>query len=189
MIPRVALLGGLAAALLAGCATPPPPSAVTARAALPAREPTLERDYRARAAALMQERRWADARVQFELLLLLRPGAAEYRGQLEAVQRAIADTAADANAQAVAARKRGDLEAATTHYLRALAADRDNATAAQGLREIERERVRRAYLHRPPRSVLPIIMGKPGAPAETESDYLQRAKPGNGDDTAHAVRR
>ncbi len=179
------------AALLAGCATSPPPGVATgaASALLPAREQTLERDWRARAAALMHERRWADAQVQLELLLLLRPGAVEYRSQLETVHRAIVDTAADASAQAAAARRRGDLEAATVQYLRALAADRDNAAAAQGLREIERERVRRAYLNRPPRSVPSTITGRSGPLAESESDYAQRAKPGNRDDTAHAVRR
>lgn len=178
MTPRIAILGVIGAALLAGCATPPAAVAPAPAAVLPTREPTLERDYRARAAALMREQRWADAKVQLELLLLLNP-AAEYRAQLETVARSIADVSADALAQGAAARKRGDLEVATTQYLRALAADRDNAAAVQALREIERERVRRAWLNRPPRSLLGVIMGRP---AEPEPEYLQRSKPANGDE-------
>ena len=173
-------------ALLAGCATAPPPLQAPAepRAALPAREQTLERDYRARALALMHAQRWAEAKVQWELLLLLRPGAAEYRAQLEAAHKHIAETAADAAALAAAARKRGDLDTAAMQYLRALAADQDNTAAAQALREIERERTRRAYLNRPPRSLPGAIVGKPGAPVELEPDYMQRHRSGNGDEAA-----
>jgi len=178
--------------LLAGCVTPPAPIAVSpesARASLPSREQTLERDYRARAAALMKDGRWADAKVQWELLLMLRPGAMEYRAQLDFTRKRIEETATEANANAAAARKRSDLDTATTQYLRALAADQENAIAAQGLREIERDRTRRAYLNRPPRAVLGIMTGKPGAPVELESDYMQRQKPGNGDEAVRPLRR
>lgn len=177
-------LFGALALLLAGCAlrAPLPPAGPTT-APLPSREQSLERDYRSRALALMREGRWADAEVQWELLLLLRP-APEYRSQLETARKNIAETAQGANALAAAARKRGDLETATTQYLRALAADHDNAVAAQGLREIERERMRRAYLNRPPRNMLGVIMGKPGAPPETEADYVQRQRSGSGSETA-----
>lgn len=176
-----AVLGALALLLLAGCAMRAPlPVAGPTAAALPSREQSIERDYRSRALALMREGRWADAEVQWELLLLLRPGDTESRSQLESARKSIAETAQGANALAAAARKRGDLETATTQYLRALAADHDNAVAAQGLREIERERVRRAYLRRPPRNMLGGAMGRPGTPPETEPEYVQRQKAGNG---------
>jgi hypothetical protein len=180
------------ASLLIGCVTSPgsgPAPPEPARTAMPSREQTLERDYHARATALMHEGRWADAKVQWELLLMLRPGAAEYRTQWEIARKQIADTAAAAIDHAAAARKRGDLDPATIQYLRALAADRENTTAAQGLREIERERTRRAYLNRPPRTVLGIITGNPSAPVELESDYMQRQKPGNGDNGTRPPRR
>jgi len=178
--------------LLVGCVMlpgsgPTPPEPV--RTTLPSREQTLERDYRAHATALMHEARWADAKVQWELLLLLRPGSAEYRTQWEVAHKHIADTAAEAIDHAAAARRRGDLELATNQYLRALAADRENTAAAQGLREIERERTRRAYLNRPPRAVLSIITGNPSAPVELESDYMQRQKPANGDSGTRPPRR
>lgn len=177
------------AGLLVACASVPPPPAPAAPAAITvaAQDERLERDYRRRALALMQERRWADAKVQLELLLLLRPGAGEYATQLEAVRRSITDVAAEANAQAMAARRRGDLDGATTQYLRALAADRDNAVAAAGLREIEVERNRRAYLHRLPRSA-----GADGAKADTETEiapgYFERHRPDGAAAVPHAPR-
>jgi hypothetical protein len=180
------------AMLEAGCVTPAAPVAEPpepVRTTLPAREHTLERDYRARSAALMKDGRWADAKVQWELLLLLNPGSTEYRSQLDVTRRRIDDAAAEANAHAATARRRGDLETATTQFLRALAADRENPVAIQGLREIERDRTRRAYLNRPPRSVPGVTTEKPGAPVELEHDYMQRHKPGNGDDEARTLRR
>jgi hypothetical protein len=52
------------------------------------------------------------------------------------------------------ARRNGNLDRATIEYLRVLSVDRNNARAAQGLRDIERERTRRNYLNRPPRTVM-----------------------------------
>ncbi len=178
MNPRAAMFAIVAALMLAGCAVPAPTAGPAPSPALSSREHTLERDWRARATALTREQRWAEARVQLELLQLLDPAAADYRTQLESVRRTIAGVAAEAHAQAAAARRRGDLDAATTQYLRALAADRDDAAAAQGLREIERERVRRAWLNRPPRS---MPNGAAGKPAEMEPEYVQHQKNGNGD--------
>lgn len=142
------------AVLLAGCAAPPSaPPTEAPRPAPPSRETTVEQQHRARALTAMQERRWADALVQWELLLLLRPSSAEYRGQLEATRKHIDETSADALKAGAEARKRGDLDSATTQFLRAIAADRDNDTAAQALREIERERMRRSFLNRAPRGM------------------------------------
>ncbi len=178
------------ALLLAGCVTPPPAAVPPEepRVTLPSREQAVERDFQARARNLVREQRWADAEVQWKLLLLLRPDQAEYRRELEATRRHIADVAAEANARAAAARKRGDLDGATTQYLRALAADRDDETAAQGVREIERERNRRAYLNRPPRSAPAVNAVKRGAPVELEPEYMQRQRAGNGGEATHAPR-
>ncbi|HSM78063.1 MAG TPA: hypothetical protein VLT57_10575 [Bryobacteraceae bacterium] len=143
-------------ALIAGCATPPsvePPSA--AISSTPSTSPlaqTLEATYRERAAAFTRDRRWADALVQWELLALLRPDFPEYRDEIEQTRKRIHQIAAESLGAAEQARRRGNLNQATTQYLRALSVDRDNARAAQGLREIERERTRRAYLNRAPRT-------------------------------------
>lgn len=156
-------------ALAAGCATAPPVAPpIEERPAPSAPSPVqmLEGPHRARALNLMQERRWAEAAIQWELLLLLRPQSSEYRALLATTRKHIEDTAHDALGDAEQARKRGDLDAAATQYLRALNADRDNQGAANGLREIERERVRRAYLNRSPR-------GMTGAMTPTAEDLAE----------------
>jgi tetratricopeptide (TPR) repeat protein len=142
----------LAAVLLAACATPAPPPASRA-AALPSPQDALEASYRERAQAAAKDRRWAEALMHWELLALLRPGVAEYRSQVAETQRRIAEVSAEALRAGDAARRRGDAEVAQTQYLRVLAVDPDNAEAMLALREIDRERVRRAYFNRPPRNV------------------------------------
>jgi hypothetical protein len=149
--PRAGL--GLAVLLVAGCATAPP-GPVTAeppRATETAPTAGLEQAYRERATSLAAERRWADAVVQWELLTVLRPDSKEYRGELDAARRRGAEAAQAHLRAAEQAQRRGDTEQATTNYLRALSAEPGNATAASALRAIEAERVRRAWLSRPPR--------------------------------------
>jgi hypothetical protein len=190
VILRASSAALVVASLLAACAAVPPPPSPATPEGIAARSPDerLEGDFRRRALALMQERRWAEAEVQWKLLLLLRPGTGEYAGQLEATRRAIAEVAAEANAHAAAARRRGDLDTATTQYLRALAADRDNAVAAAGLREIELERNRRAYLHRPPRSVGANGAVRTGAASAMEPEYSERHRPPSDAAASHAPR-
>src|SRR4029453_11968224 len=144
--PRLStsLCAPLAALLLAACATPAPPPAPRA-AALPSSQDALEASYRERALAASKDRRWADALMNWELLAMLRPGVAEYRNQVAETQRRIAEVSAEALRAGEAARRRGDAESAQTQYLRVLAVNPDNAEAMQALREIDRERVRRAY--------------------------------------------
>lgn len=145
-------------AVISGCTTLPPADVTTPSATLPTApvDPThtqvLESAYRERAAALMQDRRWADALVQLELLTLLRPDVQEYRSEIEQIHKRITRSVAEILEAADLARRRGSLDQATLQYLRVLSLDRDNVRAAQGLREIERERTRRAYLNRPPRN-------------------------------------
>jgi len=146
----------LMALLASGCATAPAPEvspvAPAAKAAPTAAE-VAERQYRERATGSMRRRDYGEALVQWQILLTLQPSSTEYATQLRATRTAIVETSAAAIAAGEAARKRGDLEQATVAYLRAVNVDRENATATQALREIERERMRRLYLTRPPRGI------------------------------------
>ncbi|MGH6623303.1 MAG: tetratricopeptide repeat protein [Burkholderiaceae bacterium] len=146
----------LAACIVTGCATPATPAVAPAPAASKA-QPTpaevAERQFRERATEAMRRRDYGEALVQWQILLTLQPSSTEYATQLRATRTAIAETSAAALVVGEAARKRGDLDQATVAYLRAVNVDRDNAAATQALREIERERMRRLYLTRPPRGL------------------------------------
>ena len=89
--------------------------------------------------------------MQWELLALLRPGTKDYRTQADAALRRGTEAAAAHVRAAEDARRRGNHDAATTSYLRALAADPTNADAVTGLKALEVERARRAWLDRSPR--------------------------------------
>jgi len=99
----------------------------------------------------MRERNWADALVQWELLALLKPDSRDYRNALAETRSRIRESAGGFARAAEQAHKQGNLDQATLLYLRVLNVDRDNAAAAQALRDIDAERTRRAYLNRPPR--------------------------------------
>jgi tetratricopeptide (TPR) repeat protein len=148
------------ASILGGCAVPPPseqppaPEAVAPAPQVSSIASDTERALRERADGYMQQRRWADALVQWELLMLLTPDNEEYREQAAQTRRRIQETAVHALAAAEQARRSGNLDRAVTEYLRVLSVDRENARAAQGLKDIERERARRNYLNRPPRTVM-----------------------------------
>ena len=152
----VALLLGAAG----GCAVPPPveqpatPEIAAPAPRAPAMADEAERVLRERAAAHVQQRRWADALLQWEMLVLLRPEIADYRERAEATRLRIRETAEKSLALAEQARRSGNLDRAMLEYLRVLSLDRDNERAAQGLRDIERERTRRNYMNRPPRVVM-----------------------------------
>jgi hypothetical protein len=110
-----------------------------------------EHALRLRAEAYARDGRLADALVQWEILTLLRPESEEYREEIERVSRQIRDNVSALLRSASEARRRGQLQQAIVQYLRVLSLDRTNAAAADALRDIERERTRRAYLNRPPR--------------------------------------
>jgi tetratricopeptide (TPR) repeat protein len=80
------------------------------------------------------------------VLSVLKPDNAEYRDSLAAVRRQIDSAVADRLQLAAQARKRGEIEAASTQYLGVLSLQPDNAQAADALRAIERERNKRSYL-------------------------------------------
>jgi hypothetical protein len=155
-------------ALLYGCVTPPgeeqpdgrEPATPGSSTGSPAADPAapaasplavLEEHHRALAQTYVRERNWADAVVQWELLLLLKPDSAEYRNAAEESRAQIRNAAASLLPAADHARRLGNLDQATLLYLRVLNIDRENAAAAQALRDIDAERTKRAYINRPPR--------------------------------------
>jgi tetratricopeptide (TPR) repeat protein len=157
---------------VSGCVTPP--KSEQAAPAQPAAPPhaQAETEYRGRALALTAERRWPEALAQWEVLALMRPASGEYRDQAERARKQIADGVAQSLAAADQARKRGDLDRATSQYLRVLSLDPANSTAAEALREIERERTRRAYLSRPPRTTMGAAPTEPYNRGTTTNEAL-----------------
>jgi hypothetical protein len=153
---------------IAGCAaTPRPASVEPASAPAPSQPRTLEQSYRNHATELAAQQRWAEAAVQWDLLVLLRPDSKEYRKEAEGARQRGAEAAAAHLRAADEARKRGANDQAALYYLRALSADPGNVTAANGLKAIETERVRKAWLDRPPR----IPYQPPGAQSQHPSAY------------------
>lgn len=124
-------------------ATPPPaapaaPPAPGDLAIAQAQGRWLERARRAAA-----DGRLFDAVQYWERLALLQPGSEPAARALAQARERAAAASATHTAGAAAARRRGELDAAMTLYLKALAADPENEAAARGAREIERERARR----------------------------------------------
>lgn len=168
-VPRAGVLAA-AVVLGAGCAAPgpAPPLPSPAPRAAPAagsvsvgRVAALERELGERAQADAAAGRWADAVTRREILVLLRPDSEAHRRELEDARRAAAAAAANHLRAAQAARSRRNADQAGLAYLKALAADPDNAAAIEGLRALEAERVTRAWLNRPPRVPYP----PPGQPS------------------------
>lgn len=168
MRPVAITLAALYAAL-SGCATPPAPQDGTGAKPPPAPAPAaksdaettpaaaldaLEEHHRELAQAAMREGNWADALVRWELLTLIKPASREYRDAITETRGRITASAASLLRSADQARKNGNLDQATTLYLRVLTVDRENTAAAQALREIDAERTKRAYLTRPPRGTM-----------------------------------
>ncbi len=126
---------------------PAPSSAAEALAA-------FERQQRDAADAAARQGRWIDAIWAWDIVLALRPrdaDAARRRAQaVEAINAALPERLARARA----ARSHGDIDAAARAYLDVLALAPDHAAAADALREIERERVRRYQLGQPSRAVM-----------------------------------
>ncbi len=150
-----------ACAAVAGCVTPPPgdaPVRPAPTASRPAPSPhpaeALEARHHERAQTHMQAHNWADALVEWELLSLLKPDTKDYRDAMADTRKRIRDAADGLSRAAEQARRQGNLDQATLLYLRVLAVERDNAAAAQALRDIDTERTRRSYINRPPRVVM-----------------------------------
>lgn len=154
---KIAALG----LLLSGCVTAPAPQVtpapVQAAPVSTMQDPNtaeVEQEYLRKAQDLMRDRRWADALIHWEILALLKPSAENYRNEIAALQKRIRNTAAELLQAADLARKRGNISQAILGYLRVLNVDRENAPAAQALRELEQQRVQHQYLNRAPRKVM-----------------------------------
>lgn len=149
-LQRVALAGCLAT--LFGCSsTAPLPASGSGTASLPvsaASRSSFEQDYRERASSAARQGRLADAVLAWEVLTVLRPDVAEYRDALADARRQIEAAVADRLPRAAQAQRRGDLDGATQLYLSVLALQPEQAAAADALRSIERERVKRQQLGR-----------------------------------------
>jgi tetratricopeptide (TPR) repeat protein len=133
----------------------PSPSAPEPRQAAPAEQPSdaaspapvqlqaFEQAQRARALAAAQQERWADALWAWDVVLALKPQDPTALSQRAAVQAAAKAATEQRQARARQARQRGDAESALRAYLEVLAIDPLDRTAADGLREIERQRTQR----------------------------------------------
>jgi tetratricopeptide (TPR) repeat protein len=140
-------------ALLVACAgTPPekpalqPDGNLLAPLAPSPPHAAFEQRQRERALGLARQGRLADAALAWEVLTVLRPDDADYRERLVEVRRQIDAAVAERLPRATQAAKRGELEGASQLFLGVLALEPGQAEAAEGLRAIERERVRRNHL-------------------------------------------
>jgi len=140
-------------ALMVACASVPPgepesepAGAALARAAPASPHPTFEQRQRERAMSLVRQGRLADAAVAWEVLTVLRPEVADYRERLDEVNRQIDAAVAERLPRASQAARRGELDAAMQLYLGVLAVEPAHAKAADALRALERERVKRNYV-------------------------------------------
>lgn len=143
-------------ALLVGCAGGPAPGPAPAPEAPAARTPAaqFERQTRERAVLLTRQGKLGEAAQTWDVLLALRPDSREYREQRSELQRQIDAAAIDRAQRAARAQQRGELDAAMQLYLSVLAIKPEHAQAAEALRSLERERVRRQQLGRPSRLTL-----------------------------------
>jgi tetratricopeptide (TPR) repeat protein len=152
-----ATLAACVCALVAGCGSTPalvsqpvpfddPPPASNPAPSLPPPQRAFEQQQRERALALARAGRLADAALAWEVLLVLRPEAGEYRERWADTQRQIDAAVTQRLPRAALAARRGELDAAAQHYLAVLALQPQHEQAADALRAVERERNKRNFL-------------------------------------------
>lgn len=151
----VSWIGSCLPLMLASCASLPPPeqgpSSPTSGAGIvltPAVAPTFtvfEQTHKDRAEQLSRDGKWTEAAVEWEILVLLRPERVEYAKRWEEAKEKLQGMVASDLQSAADARRRGDVRGATTLYLTALSRDPSNTTAADALRDIERDQARRLH--------------------------------------------
>jgi len=136
-------LAMLAATWLAGCA-----NVGEARAPFsqPAAVAGFEQQHLKEARKQATQGDLAEAAYHWEVLTVLRPDLAEYRQKLTQTREQIERNATELMRGARQAQQKGALEEATQRYLSVLALQPDDKAAAQALRAIERERIRREQL-------------------------------------------
>ena len=147
-----------ASLLMAACGSAPPPVAAPADAPAPpapsqppaidSRLADFERQQTERATAAEGKGHWAQAALNWEVLTLVNPDDPSHRARWAEAKRQADRLAAERQATAEAAQRRGDLDGATRAWLEALALDPGRTQAADALRQIERERTRRATVGR-----------------------------------------
>ena len=129
----------------------------------------FERRVHEQALAQTNQSRLAEAAVSWEILVALRPDEAEYQARLAQTRSLIDQKVAGHLERAALVVRRGGLDEAEQHYLAALALEPRNAAAAQALRDVERERVRRRVLGRPARTLQPLQATRQGAAVTSAS--------------------
>jgi tetratricopeptide (TPR) repeat protein len=163
--------------LLAGCASKAPAPATEAA---PKTEPpvavapptpdaawsTFQQQHRAAADAAEQRGQWAQVLWHLDVLLALTPADAELQRRRTLAEQAAQAAAAERQQRARQARARGDHESATRLYLEQLSLMPGDTDAAEALRSLERERVKRQHLGQLSRNTLTRRMGaEPAMPA------------------------
>ena len=173
---------------LAGCASrsgaPPaaPPSGETVSIA--ASDPsaplleTFEQRQRDAAAAAAQQGLWLEAAWAWEVLLALNPRDPEIAKRLADARQAATAAATERSARGKQALQRGDADNAVRLYIEALSFVPAHVEAAEALRAIERDRVRRQHLgqvaryslmRRPDNAATPAGATAPGTANNTVS--------------------
>lgn len=135
----------LAAALLAGCAhvddTPGAPFI-----GRPAAQAAFEQRHATEARQEAAQGDLAEAAFHWEVLTVLRPDMPEYEEKLAQTRAQIERRADELSKAARQAQQKGALEEAMQRWLAVLALQPDDKAAAQALRQVERERVKRDQL-------------------------------------------
>jgi tetratricopeptide (TPR) repeat protein len=142
----------LGTALLAGCTTVPHLHVATPQTKSDA-NPLITK-HQNRALTLMREGSLAEAALQWEILALLEPDKQEYRRRLEETRALINKATSEHLRVAEKAMEQGQTEQASLAYLKVLALNPFNQTAAQRLRALEQEKLRTGPLARAPRITL-----------------------------------
>lgn len=143
----------------------------------------FERLHHERAEAAVARGDLATALLGWEVLAALRPQREDYQARAAGLRQRIQAATAERLPRAQAALRRGEVDTAAQLYLEVLALDPGEATAADALRGIERERTRRSHLGQSSRDTLtrraPYDTGARPAPAAPRP--TARTAPRNGD--------
>ncbi len=172
-------LVALLIALLAGCASKGPgptaePGPVVAPTEMPPAQergtalPVFQQQHQSAAHAAEQRGQWTQALWHLDVLLALAPADAELQRRQSHAQQSAQRAATEAQQRARQARARGDHESASRYFLEVLSMAPGDAEAADALRTLERERVKRQHLGLLSRNTLNRRMGaEPTMPANT----------------------
>lgn len=143
----------------------------------------FEQRQQARAEAAAARGDLAEALLAWEVLSTLRPQRDDYRARQVDLRQRIQTATAERLPRAQAALRRGELDTAAQLFLEVLALNAGDPAAAQGLRQIERERIRRNHVGQFSRDTLMRRAPTDAAarPAPASPRPTARATPRNGD--------